>query len=247
MSLQSSCVAYWKLDESSGNAADSVGSNTLTNGSVTYAAGKINNGATFTTGLTSTTSPISGTGAWTFSCWYKSSTTGTNKQVLLFGNSAQSAKTVIYVYTTTGNAIQLDTAGAGLITSSNTSSLDGNYHHLVVTYDGANNFAMYIDNASVGTGSTTSMNLGSNSMSIGYDNLNSRFAWGAQLDEAGFFNAALDSTDRSTLWNGGSGIQYPFAASGPANLKSLNTNVKANIKSYNTNVIANVKSINTNV
>lgn len=35
-------------------------------------------------------------------------------------------------------------------------------------------------------------------------------------------------------------------ASGPANLKSLDTNVTANIKSYNTNLIANVKSINTN-
>lgn len=37
------------------------------------------------------------------------------------------------------------------------------------------------------------------------------------------------------------------AASGPANLKSLNTNLKSNIKSYNTNLIANVKSINTNI
>lgn len=36
-------------------------------------------------------------------------------------------------------------------------------------------------------------------------------------------------------------------ASGPSNLKSLDTNLKANIKSYNTNLIANVKSINTNV
>jgi hypothetical protein len=36
-------------------------------------------------------------------------------------------------------------------------------------------------------------------------------------------------------------------ASGPANLKSYNTNLKANIKSINTNVIANVKSLNTNI
>lgn len=38
----------------------------------------------------------------------------------------------------------------------------------------------------------------------------------------------------------------PFTAAGPANLKSLDTNLKANIKSYNTNVLANIKSINTN-
>lgn len=38
----------------------------------------------------------------------------------------------------------------------------------------------------------------------------------------------------------------PAAAAGPANLKSLDTNLKANIKSWNTNAIANIKSINTN-
>ena len=45
MSLTTNLVSYWKLDESSGNAADSVGSNTLTNtGTATYGTGKINNG-----------------------------------------------------------------------------------------------------------------------------------------------------------------------------------------------------------
>jgi hypothetical protein len=39
----------------------------------------------------------------------------------------------------------------------------------------------------------------------------------------------------------------PFVATGPNNLKSYNTNLKANIKSVNTNLIANVKSVNTNV
>lgn len=36
------------------------------------------------------------------------------------------------------------------------------------------------------------------------------------------------------------------APSGPANLKSYNTNVKSNIKSIDTNLIANVKALNTN-
>lgn len=207
-------VAAWNLDESSGNAADAVGSNTLTAGTVTYAAGKINNGASFTTGLTSSTSPVSGTGAWSASLWYKSSTTGTNKQLLLFGNSSQASKSVIYVYTTTGDAIQLDTSGAGLITSSNTTSLDGAYHHLVITYDGANNFAMFIDNSSVGTGSTGSMNLGSNSMSIGYDNLNTRFAWGSQIDIVHFFNVQLSGSEITELYNSGNAIQYPYTGGG---------------------------------
>jgi hypothetical protein len=41
-------------------------------------------------------------------------------------------------------------------------------------------------------------------------------------------------------------ITYTASASGPVNLKSYNTNLKANIKSINTNSIANVKSLNTN-
>ena len=42
-------------------------------------------------------------------------------------------------------------------------------------------------------------------------------------------------------------IQKEAPVSGPVNLKTYNTNLKANIKSINTNVLANVKSLNTNV
>lgn len=41
-------------------------------------------------------------------------------------------------------------------------------------------------------------------------------------------------------------LEITYTPSGPTNLKSYNTNLKANIKSINTNLIANVKSINTN-
>lgn len=42
-------------------------------------------------------------------------------------------------------------------------------------------------------------------------------------------------------------VTHSAGASGPANLKSLDTNLTANIKSINTNLIANVKSLDTNV
>ena len=41
-------------------------------------------------------------------------------------------------------------------------------------------------------------------------------------------------------------IDHTDPVSGPANLKTYNTNATANIKSINTNLIANVKSLNTN-
>src|SRR3990167_8592069 len=45
MALTDQLISYWKFDESSGNAADSHGANTLTNtNTATFGTGKINNG-----------------------------------------------------------------------------------------------------------------------------------------------------------------------------------------------------------
>lgn len=66
-------------------------------------------------------------------------------------------------------------------------------------------------------------------------------------------NSALAAGAQTMVWTTGGSRQTEVffemkepGAAGPANLKSLDTNVKANIKSYNTNVLANIKSINTN-
>src|SRR3990167_10109236 len=78
MALTDNITAYWKLDESSGNAADSVASNTLTNtNTVGYSAGKINNAADFV-GANSTYfiagSPVAALGAKSYSFWTKVTT-----------------------------------------------------------------------------------------------------------------------------------------------------------------------------
>ena len=71
---------------------------------------------------------------------------------------------------------------------------------------------------------------------------------------SGGYEAIATPASEAMGWTAGSsGIMLAVigavaeAATGPTNLKSLNTNVKANIKSYNTNLIANIKSVNTNV
>lgn len=60
----------------------------------------------------------------------------------------------------------------------------------------------------------------------------------------GTFTTTINSSGSNLNGMLSVGINPP--SSGPTNLKSLDTNVKANIKSYNTNVLANIKSINTN-
>ena len=66
-----------------------------------------------------------------------------------------------------------------------------------------------------------------------------------------FNGVKLGTNDSGNMqfWFNGVPNQYLFPASGgsgPANLKSLDTNIKSNIKSYNGNPLANIKSINTN-
>lgn len=70
---------------------------------------------------------------------------------------------------------------------------------------------------------------------------------GGPKTPAGSFSQVFTNTTGSNTGGiSGVGMKPYAAASGPTNLKSLDTNLKANIKSYNTNLIANVKSINTN-
>ena len=47
MAITDNLISYWKLDETSGNASDSQGSNTLTNSNVTYSVGVKENCAIF--------------------------------------------------------------------------------------------------------------------------------------------------------------------------------------------------------
>lgn len=87
MALIDNLISYWKLDESSWNAADSVGSNTLTNSNITYTTWKINNCAVFnwsTSKLYSSTTAIVWTWANTVNFWVNITTNPTawNRQIL---------------------------------------------------------------------------------------------------------------------------------------------------------------------
>lgn len=66
-------------------------------------------------------------------------------------------------------------------------------------------------------------------------------------------NSLTDNSGNSNTLTNVNTVTFPTdtpstcaTSSGPANLKSLDSNVKSNIKSFNSNVIANIKSINAN-
>lgn len=87
---------------------------------------------------------------------------------------------------------------------------------------------------------------------VGSDNIDSMIG-------AGYYTGWTSGSFDPAIFGGGkTGSNLSWAAttlalrpasggsSGPANLKSYDTNVKSNIKSINTNLLANIKSLNTN-
>jgi hypothetical protein len=231
MALTDNLNVYYKLDESSGNAADSSGnSQTLTNNNtITYNAGLINNGATFVRASSQYFSandndlftPLS---SFSFQFWLKMDTT-TNGEYFLFsmdtagsrGNSCDhelgqpTATQANFQYSLkwsdgTENGCQFNLASK-LSTST--------WEHIVFVYDRT---AHTMDCYRNGTAQTQVTGLpdkdnknGTNSFNLGRSQYGTpdRY-WSGMMDEVALWSRALSSTEVTALYNGGAGFQYPF-------------------------------------
>ncbi len=207
MAANKGLVSYWKLDESSGNAADSVGSNTLTNtNSVTYPAGKINNGALFSNPsskqLKATATGLPTGTTFSVALWYKGSSP-VGDGIMGWGNSGTTgAQRNILI--SAGNAYF---GGNSSDLNSNYAINDGNYHHVVVTCN-ANAAVIYVDGTSRNSG-TLSLVTANQVISIGSRSDSTSFITG-NVDEVGIWDRALSAAEVVELYNGYLGKQYPF-------------------------------------
>jgi hypothetical protein len=210
--LLAGLVSYWKLDETSGTRADSVGSNHLTdNNTVGYAAGKIGNAASFVqanneylsksglllgglsaftvsgwlyVGAATTGDPA--TGAWNGRGWNMYMLSGTTPRFYCYGNGAND-------YVTWGSSIAKD-----------------NWLHYVVWWDGSK-IGMSINNgAAVTTNHAVApddvglvFNIGRTPDGGGY--------FTGMWDEFGIWSRALGSSEIASLYNAGSGETHPFS------------------------------------
>jgi hypothetical protein len=259
MAIVDNIVTYYKLE----NVNDSAGSSTLTNrGTTAFNTGKIDNAAD--TGASNSTKNLYcspqltyaqiGSG-FTFSFWANVTTSTSAQIVLRHVVNNGSLERGFYVQQTAGGKWLFSLFdGSGHDITSTTSVATSTWVYITCVYTGSVQ-RLYINGVEEGTALTYTMSGYSRStlscFSLGaYQDTTGGGAsnwYSGLIDEVGIWSRALTSTEITELYNSGSGLQYPFSASGPANLKSYNTNVIANIKSINTNLIANVKSLNTNV
>lgn len=235
MALLTNIIGYWKLDEASGNASDSVAGNTLTNNnSVTYGAGKINNGALFGStntnkSLTNSVDLISSSSMnVTMTCWLNVTTAPTSGiQDLFYGISGLAGVLgYIMVYVNVSGTLTLRVTrvqwnvGQADVDNAQTFTV-GTWYHVAYTWDGltltayVNGSALATTGTQTGAGSGnrgTCVSLGALVSTNGSPNLSQNFS-PVSIDEVGLWSRALSSTEISQLYNGGVGLSYPFSTS----------------------------------
>jgi hypothetical protein len=224
VALTTNLVSYWKLDETSGSsAADAVGGNsgTLKSNTSFTTNGKINGGVTLTTSnpngidvgtpasLDLTQYPLS------ISAWIK--TTAVSP---IFVSSTHTASTYYRYDLSLGRNVNgkpdityVNSSGTEYTLNGPNTVNDGAWHHIVGTISATGAMKLYVDGSLVASGLTATgtlltgkkFTLGDNWPLDGSSSLN------GTLDEVGVWSRELTATEVTTLYNGGAGLQYPFA------------------------------------
>lgn len=232
MALTDNLIAYWKLDESSGNAADATGGGKtfVNNGGVSYSTGKINNGADFANTYPSNNDSfslasgnIADQTAFTISLWVKSSSTvAADSGLLTVGNWSGSGQLQLMIRKEAGNTGQLHFQGYGNSPDAETLStatnlFNGSWRHIVVTYKTAATptTEIYVDGSLDKSHTHTSLptvvfNTATTYLGTWLVGTNYRGMENGSIDEVGIWSRVLSSTEVSELYNNGSGLAYPF-------------------------------------
>ncbi len=232
MALIDNLVAYWPLDEASGNAIDAHGSNDLSDqNTVGSATGLITNARDFENGsaeyfnLTDNADMSTGDIDFTFSCWVKAESLSSAQFVLCKAN----------FFSTSEYGIWWESdrfrwrAGTSTTVADNYGALStGTWANVVAWHDSVNNIVGIAVNA--GTANTQSYSSGvsdtGEEFRIGSDSQGFFIKWDGLICEVGFWKRVLTSTERTDLYNSGAGLAYPFSG-GAASIGTGLTRSKA--------------------
>jgi len=220
MALTDGLVAYYKLDESSGNATDSVGGFNMTNtNTCTFSAWKINNGAnTHPTGNKYFTVAsdlwLNGSSQnWTVSLWiYPNGNISTQSVFVNWVDYGYRVYNYIERYSSACRLVRVRGGIAADVCSKSQSFNDATWYHICWRYNGTT-LDLKVNNWT----STTLGSSGNGSGSWYWDETTigaltsggtTNFKW--LSDEVWFRNRNITDDEVTSLYNGGTGVQYPF-------------------------------------
>lgn len=224
MSLLTSLEGYWKLDEASGNRADSHGANTLSdNNTVLSATGKLNSAADFERGNSEFLScadnaslSVGGT-SWTFSAWINLESNTALMAVLAKVGANDHEYDLIVRGDLDGIARGRVTSASGFanvvtVTGTSPGALStGQWYFLVYWLDiSAQTLNLQINNGTVNSVACTHQSYDSTAQFRIGDSATNNFFFDGLIDEVGFWKRVLTTQERTDLYNGGNGLAYPF-------------------------------------
>jgi hypothetical protein len=217
--LRTSLVAYWKLDEASGNRADSAGANTLTDTNTVLAAtGKVGNGADFeldtSEALTITDNAALSTGdiAFAVALWMKAETLSGSMNLLAKYAGAGQAEYALQTFD--GSlfwSVSID--GTNFVTVSSSVTLStGVWYYVVGWHDPtANTINVQVNNGAVDSvAHATGIRDGTGTFALGRLGSAASGYYDGMLDEVGVWKKLLSAAERTALYNNGLGLTYPF-------------------------------------
>lgn len=224
MALIDNLVSYWKLDEASGTRYDSHGTNHLTdNNTVASATGKIGTAADFESTNTEylscadNASLSTGDIDFTYSCWINPESLVIYPVIIRKGSDINDNVEYVLYYDTVNNALKFGVTWSGNYgeVSSGSSLSTATWYFVVFHHDSVNNQLAISVNG--GTLQTTSWSLGVDDSAFPFclgASVGQSLWWDGLIDEVGFWKRVLTSGERTQLYNGGSGLAYPFTAGG---------------------------------
>ncbi|KKN88640.1 hypothetical protein LCGC14_0245310 [marine sediment metagenome] len=225
--LNNGVVSYWKFDDLSGPAIDSAGSNNGTVvGATQGAAGKIGTAYSFDgndyINIDNAVNDVATDTEGTFATWVRPVVASSAGRIFGFGDTNANE---FITFTNNGNAqavIALTVAGVTKfnIRTTTTAFTNNTWAHVAVVQDGIspiiyiNAIAVpltdvisvdktlwFVDVSGVDTGRLGSLNYNSGGESLPYV---------GNIDEPGIWNRPLTQPEMTELYNGGSGLTYPF-------------------------------------
>ena len=220
MSLLTSLISYWKLDEASGSRADSHGSATLTdNNTVGSGTGKIGTGAQFVTANSEYLSRAAeaantfGNADFTWAFWLKLDSVPSSEYELVMKRDYPLNTTIEYVVVVTAsNFVAATGNGAGgfdVVSTSGITPTTGTWYFVVFQHDAAaGEISLQINDGTVFTVSRSTTPAGT-AIPLQFSVPDTTYGLDGIMDEVGLWGRTLSSGEVSQLY---AGITYPFSS-----------------------------------
>jgi len=206
-------VAYFALEETSGNATDITGEFTTNTINITAYSqtGKIGNAFNFSrSGIANNTNLGISTYPFTWNVWVKSNQTQVYSEPTFIAVMNDSTNTDIFLGFTSGNytIFTRNESGSNNKVTSNITANNNSWVMVSAVFKNETNRQLWINGVNVGN-DTTNIRLdnGIQRFSIG-EFYNRGAPYVGMLDEIGIWNIALSKSDIAELYDGGNGVGY---------------------------------------